>query len=693
MGSRFKGTLCLILIGLLGGCAGSSRGPDTEPSAGETGRARTSEDLAWRASLLQVEDTGRFSDDLRESLAADDPDRRRAAVRSLRFVRDGSMPEALVAAFSDADPSVRAEAILSAGLAGADSTVPSILEHGDDTDGLVRAAVAVALGLLPDERGSAALLGLLDDAAENVRAAACYSVARLSGVDGLVPKLLERIDDAEPDVSAAALYAASRLSGRLDALGFAARFRIREKLVELAETRDPGVQILVAEGLYSPIAGKQADTLHSMMLATDQPEVLMAILRATSLPGAPTFVFHEVLIKHSDARVVQATINGLGRMRGESVNNMLVKFIIEDSRDWLRAEAIRALALADRRLILDVANGLSNDPRALIRAATAEALYGRQEPEVATYARRMFESEDPWVKLHAIPAMAAVEELLSDVLGELVQRSASETRTQIIRAAGYRLAMGGRSAADRADALDLVAGMWEEAAKERSPAIQLAILSAAAQAEEGVDLVRRGLEADDLGVRRRAAGLLASGFGETVTVEALPAKQASYYRDIVEWADRRHAAVITVARQGFVPGRFTVALDTVNAPMTSWQFAQLAERGYYNNRRILPYLPGLRLHSGPGADERYLDTTWRAEPVFSLFGPGTLAAAGERDALLGEWLVTLSARPNYLGRYTPFGRVVQNLAGVVANVLPIDQVVSVRVYEGNGQEPLPPLGN
>ena len=125
--------------------------------------------------------------------------------------------------------------------------------------------------------------------------------------------------------------------------------------------------------------------------------------------------------------------------------------------------------------------------------------------------------------------------------------------------------------------------------------------------------------------------------------------------------------------------------------MTSWRFAQLANRGYYDNRRVDPFLPGLRLHSGRGGGDRYAETTWRAEPAFSLFGPGVVAAAGEPDAMLGEWLVTLSARPNYLGRYTPFGRVVQNLAGVAANILPIDRVVAVRAYEGNGHETLAPL--
>ncbi len=125
--------------------------------------------------------------------------------------------------------------------------------------------------------------------------------------------------------------------------------------------------------------------------------------------------------------------------------------------------------------------------------------------------------------------------------------------------------------------------------------------------------------------------------------------------------------------------------------MTAWHFAQLAIRGHYDNRRINPYRPGLRLHSGLGGDNRYAYATWPAEPVFSLFSPGTLAAPGDSATLFGEWMVTLNARPHYFGRHLAFGQVVQNLEGVVTNVLPIDRVVSVRMYEGSGLEDLPPL--
>jgi HEAT repeat protein/cyclophilin family peptidyl-prolyl cis-trans isomerase len=678
---------------VLTACAGTTRAPDPEPASANTRAVESTSNLKWRAALLQAEDTGRANEALHEGLASEDADRRRASIRTLGRIRDRSLEATLLAAIADPNGSVRAEAIFAAGISQTSDAISAISAKHDDPDQLVRTAVAVALGLFASPAGIAPLTELLADEIKDVRLAACYSAARLTGANDIVEPLLEMVEDPDTDVKAAAIYALSRLSGRLNALGFSARFKIRQELIQLAKKRDPGIQILVAEGLYNPVVGEQADTLHAMMKNTDEPEVLLAILRSTSIPGAPAFVFHETTIEARDTRVVHGTILGLGRMKGESVNELLLDFIINDSRDWLRAEAIRSLAKADRRTMLEIANGLSSDPRSAIRAATAEALYGREEPEAATYAKRLFETDDAWVRMHAIPAMASIEEPLSSVFGKLVKRASVEEKLQMIRAVGYRLAMTGRGEADHADAVALLARLWDQAIVEESPELLSAAIDAAAEGEreDGAALIRRALKADDLGVRRHAVSVLRTRFGETVGLEQPEEKPLSYYEDIVRWTGHQHAAVITVERQGFTPGRFTIALDSQNAAMTSWRFAQLANRGYYDNRRIDPFVPGLRLHSGRGGGDRYAKTTWRAEPVFSLFAPGTVAAVGPRGGLLGEWLVTLSARPNYLGRYAPFGHVVQNLQGVAANVLPIDRVVSVKVYEGDGREPLPPL--
>jgi cyclophilin family peptidyl-prolyl cis-trans isomerase len=200
-------------------------------------------------------------------------------------------------------------------------------------------------------------------------------------------------------------------------------------------------------------------------------------------------------------------------------------------------------------------------------------------------------------------------------------------------------------------------------------------------------MIRRALTAEDTGIRHRAAALLREHYDQSVDVEPTRPRPIEYYERIVDWAGRERAAVVTVYRPGFDPGAFSLTLDTERSPMTAFRFAELAEQGYYNQRRIDTFVPGLRVHTGRGGENNYAADSWRAEAVVSTFPAGTLAAVADGpETLLGEWMITMDSRPNYLGRYWPFGRVTRSLGGVVGNILPIDRVISVRVYEGNGLE-------
>ena len=67
-------------------------------------------------------------------------------------------------------------------------------------------------------------------------------------------------------------------------------------------------------------------------------------------------------------------------------------------------------------------------------------------------------------------------------------------------------------------------------------------------------------------------------------------------------------------------------------------------------------------------------------------------ARGEGGSHGSQWFATLSNQPEVDGRFTMFGRVAQNLSGVLMLVEPDDLIVSIRMYEGDGTEPLPPLG-
>ena len=70
---------------------------------------------------------------------------------------------------------------------------------------------------------------------------------------------------------------------------------------------------------------------------------------------------------------------------------------------------------------------------------------------------------------------------------------------------------------------------------------------------------------------------------------------------------------------------------------------------------------------------------------------GDLGGGSTPEKADGAWFVTLADQPHLEGRYTAFGRVVQNFDGVCALMEPEDRIVSIRVYEGDGTEPLPPL--
>jgi hypothetical protein len=80
----------------------------------------------------------------------------------------------------------------------------------------------------------------------------------------------------------------------------------------------------------------------------------------------------------------------------------------------------------------------------------------------------------------------------------------------------------------------------------------------------------------------------------------------------------------------------------------------------------------------------------RDEPRPGPFGAGTLTwlQAGS-DGPATRWRITLTDQPWREGRSTSVAQVVQNLPGVVELLLPEDRIESIRIYDGDGTEPLP----
>ena len=164
------------------------------------------------------------------------------------------------------------------------------------------------------------------------------------------------------------------------------------------------------------------------------------------------------------------------------------------------------------------------------------------------------------------------------------------------------------------------------------------------------------------------------------------------YERILRWARVPHAAVVSLQRPGTAVGRFTMTLDSEAAPIAAWNFAQLADRGYFNGATIHRVVPNFVVQDGDPRGDGY------GGPGYSIrdeinplrFDAGVLGMASDgKDTAGSQWFVTLSPQPHLDGRYTSFGRVARGFREIVSQMRPGDVVVSIRIYEGNGTEPLP----
>jgi len=649
-----------------------------------------------RAAILRAEDRRVVDDSLRKSLKHPDAGIRLAAVRALGRMRTGEVRGLIEATLADADANVSAEAAMALGLLGDNASLPALHEAARSASAPLRAGAAFALGLLGAEASQDSLAALLADDDGPVVEAACFAVARFDrggfSVDGLLPL----VDGAVPRLRFAAVFALSQLSARSGALDFSTSTRVRRKMIELAKFGEPTARMFAARALRVPAGDEQAAVLGALS-ADPVPAVRMDAVRSFSFPGAPIEPFLSKTIEDEDDRVVLSTVLGLARMRGVDVHEALAQVVVDDSRQWLRMAATLAMSGADPDAAAAMASGISRDENPRLRVAAARLVAGRVDESSIEIARRLFADDAPDVRRSAIPGLAGVAEPLAEALGELAGSSDPATRATVARACGLRLSLADRTVEDREATADLVESLWVDGGAPESAWTNAAVLRAAVAAGKAPQtrrLLERALASDHYHLRSQAARELDRLFGEdrAADVGAAADLPLEHYVEILRWAERPRAAVITVERPGFVPGRFTVRLDTRSAPLTSWRFAQLAESGAYANDELGRVLPNLLLQSGdplgdgPGGP----GPTLRDEPSPLTFGPGALAMASTgRDQADGRWFVTLSPQPQMSGNFTAFGEVVQSFAGVVARLLPGDRVVSVEVYEGDGTEALP----
>ncbi len=224
------------------------------------------------------------------------------------------------------------------------------------------------------------------------------------------------------------------------------------------------------------------------------------------------------------------------------------------------------------------------------------------------------------------------------------------------------------------------------ARKDREDDARLSAIRALAGIDypERETFLRSLLGDKDFVVRRTAADLIEEKLKKNrPQYTPLPVERsAEDYVAIVNWSRQPHAATIHMTR-----GVIDIALLPQDAPITTWNFARLARKKYFDNTTFMRVVPNFVIqggdprndqNGGPGysiRDEINLQKYTRGAVGMALSGPDTGGS---------QFFITHSPQPHLDGGYTIFGRVSSGMNSVVDQTERGDRVETITIDEHPG---------
>ena len=583
--------------------------------------------------------------------------------------------EELVALVHDPDRDVRTTVAFSLGEIGDPSSIDALLELARDPEDAGVAAEAIEAlskiaARMPFVR-YAELTGASQR--EGVRARAIQFLFRFNS-DEASELAATSLDSPSPLIRQVATYALARRAyaparARLELLAGDAAYQTRAN---------------VAAAL-GRIASKESAPLLITLLYDAHPWVrtnaLVALARTTAKdPHAldrpqPTQFADDALriielSNDPDPGTRASSIETLGwyAERSEQARKRLLEIAANGTR-WdreLAAGAIAAHVPSELASILDNAS-----PWAHVRI-----LENTKDTEGGVALRKRYASDaDPLVRSNAL---ANIPDAHVDAELDLI-RAGLDDADVIVRAN----AIERYSLVKNAD-LALLNAAEERARRDSQNDARLAAIAAIGSIDApSREAFLRGLVADrDPVVRRTAVDLLVDKLKKPrlqytpLTVD----RTADDYTKIVEWSRLQHRATIRMTR-----GPIEIALTSQDAPITAWNFAQLAAKGYFNNTSFMRVVPNFviqggdprnDMNGGPGyaiRDEINLQKYTRGAVGMALSGPDTGGS---------QFFITHSPQPHLDGGYTIFGRVVAGMNEVVDQTERGDRVESITIDGG-----------
>ncbi len=577
---------------------------------------------------------------------ASDPDRnvRMAAAFALGEIGDAAGIDTLFRFAGDSDPGVGAEAVEA--LSKIASHVPLAryqrLTASDQPEGVRSRAIRYLFRFDKDE-ASAIAATALDAQSNQIRQDAVYALARRAYAPAR-----DRVALLLSDPNTLTRMYATMALGRI-----ADRASVPALIKALADPH-PWVRTNAAVSI-ARIAAKDATAL-------DRAEAGDDALRIVALSDDP------------DPGTRASSIDALGyyARRSEGARKRLIEIATTGSR-WDRELAAGAIAKhfgdAKPSPLTDLLPSLTIWGKVRVLEGTSELASGAAQ-------RQRFAADDE-AMVHA-NAIGNIPDAKVDAEMEIIRRGLDDPDVIVRTSAIDRYA----HSTDPSKRATLQTAEQRGRTDAMNDARLAAIAGLADIDDAGREPFLRSLLTDvDPVVRRVAADLVEQKVRKNrPQYTPLPINHSeAEYAEIVNWSREPHTATIHMAR-----GTIDLALLSQDAPITVWNFAQLAKKHYFDKTtfmRVVPTFviqggdPRNDMNGGPGyaiRDEINLQKYTRGAVGMALSGPDTGGS---------QFFITHSPTPHLDGGYTVFGRVYGGMAGVVDQTERGDLVETITIDE------------
>ena len=587
---------------------------------------------------------------------------------------------------------------------------------------LHRERIALALGRIGpstvNDRNAVMndLVSLANDRAPNVRATTAFALGQIGDIAATDTLLQLAADRESAEVAAEAVEALSKLAPKL-ALAQYARFTE-------ADQRE-GVRARAIEYLFR---FRSDDASAVAANALDSPSPIIRQMAAYALARrayAPARARLELLIGDADVLTRSYAARALGGIAAAESMPALIN-ALTDPHPWVRTNSLVAiarvlaktpsLAASPQDAVRVVA--LTEDPDPGTRASSIDPLgYYAEQNEIAR--KRLFEigtagsrwerelaagaiakhfndekllpaNLTDWAKVRVLEAASPLSDKLRPQYAKdpepLVRQNALSTipddkvnaNLDLIRAAlddpdvivrGY--AIDRYSKSNDPNKVPTLMAAEQRARRDKQDDARLAAIRGLGDQET---FLRSLLQDNDPVVRRVAADMIKPRPNYT----PLPVDRSDYAQ-IVAWSRQPHTATIHMTR-----GPIRIALLTHDAPITAWNFAQLAKDHFFDNTSFMRVVPNFviqggdprnDMEGGPGyaiRDEINLQKYTRGAVGMALSGPDTGGS---------QFFITHSPQPHLDGGYTIFGRVTEGMNAVVDQTERGDRVETITIDE------------